>query len=231
MSKYLFILLFCISSSFGQNINQFKYVEVPQKFDFQKEANMFNLNVYTKMLLEKYGFVAYMNDETKPLEAANNNCDKVLHAKIDDQSSMFVRKLTVQLLDCQNKVVYSSKQGVSSTKDLKVAYVQALRMAFESFDPLNYKYNEESLEKATQIITAESTEVIAFEFVAKAIENGFILQSATLPEVRMQRSSIANYYIAQIGDLPGMIYKVGSIWKIDFYRNGVLETEQISIKF
>ena len=192
---------------------------------------MFNLNVYTKMLLEKYGFVAYMNDETKPLEAANNNCDKVLHAKIDDQSSMFVRKLTVQLLDCQNKIVYSSKQGISSTKDLKVAYVQALRMAFESFDTLNYKYNEESLEKATQIITAESTEVIAFEFVAKAIENGFILQSATLPEVRMQRSSIANYYIAQIGDLPGMIYKVGSSWKLDFYRNGVLETEQISIKF
>lgn len=247
MSKYIFILFFCISSSFAQNINQYKYVEVPQRFDFQKENNVYNLNVLTKLLLEKYGFVTYMNDAIKPAEAANNNCEKVLRIKIDEESTLFVRKLTVKLLDCQNNIVYSTKQGVSSTKDLKVAYNQALRMAFESFDTLGYKYNPEASAKIVTKATDNSAKAIdinrsdasakvestaiELEFIAKAVESGFLLQSATLPEVRMQKSSVDNYYIAQIGDLPAMIYKVADVWKIDFYKNGLLETKVISIKF
>ena len=300
MSKYLFILVFCISSSFAQNINQYKYVEVPQKFDFQKENNVYNLNVLTKLLLEKYGFVAYMDDAVKPADAASNNCEKVLRAKIDEESSLFVRRLTVKLLDCQNNIVFTTKQGESSTKDLRVAYNQALRMAFESFDRLQYNYEdrayaktmtvdvepkqdydvdfksntekaeviseaktdnealsnsekatqlamsnssstvkivtEDNLAKATQRTTTDAsakaeTQSVEIEFVAKKIENGFLLQSASLPDIRMQKSSIENYYIAQIGDLPAMIYKVGAVWKLDFYKNTKLESKVISIKF
>ena len=270
MSKYLFILVFCISSSFAQNINQYKYVEVPQKFDFQKENNVYNLNVLTKLMLEKYGFVAYMDDAVKPADAASNNCEKVLRAKIDEESSLFVRRLTVKLLDCQNNIVFTTKQGESSTKDLRVAYNQALRMAFESFDLLNYKYEqkasnktvsaaanhsaeallisrspkstevkivtEDNLAKATQRTTTDAsakaeTQSVEIEFVAKKIENGFLLQSASLPDIRMQKSSIENYYIAQIGDLPAIIYKVGNLWKLDFYKNAKLESKVTSIKF
>ena len=289
MSKYLFILVFCISSSFAQTINQYKYVEVPQRFDFQKENNVYNLNVLTKMLLEKYGFVTYMDDAVKPAEAANNNCEKVLRVKIDEDSSLFVRKLTVTLLDCQNKIVYSTKQGESSTKDLRVAYNLALRMAFESFDGLGYKYDEYASAKVVQTAESASAKIeintvddsvktaainsakatlnttsnnsakskvvtednlakatrrsdadvsakvesatVEIEFVAKSIENGFVLQSASLPEIRMQKSSIENYYIAQIGDLPGMIYQVGAVWKLDFYKNAQLQSKVISIKF
>ncbi len=292
MFKYIFILLFCISNSFAQNINQYKYVEVPQRFDFQKENNVYNLNVLTKMLLEKYGFVAYMNDEIKPGEATANFCAKVLHVNLEEESTLFVRKLTVKLLDCQNNVVFTTKQGQSSTKDLRVAYNQALRMSFESFNALGYKYNEDAsakvvasladrsakvataqkdnsakaaivkedisakatqirnsdnsakvkivtedkLAKATRRTNSDSsakveTKVVEFEFTAKAVENGFLLQSASLPEIRMQKSSVDHYYIAQIGDLPGMIYKVGNVWKLDYYKNGELLTKLISIKF
>ena len=269
MSKYLFILLFCISGSFAQNINEYKYVEVPQKFDFQKENNVYNLNVLTKQLVEKYGFVAYMDDEVKPADAASNNCEKVLRVKIDEESSLFVRKLTVKLLDCQNNIVFTTKKGESSTKDLRVAYNQALRMAFESFDLLRYKYEQKASEKAVnaaanhsaealqinrsnntgKIIVAEDNlakaaqrkiddssakvdgAAVEIEFNAKAIENGFLLQSASLPEIRMQKSSIDNYYIVQVGDLPAMIYKIGSIWKLDFYQNAELQSKVISIKF
>lgn len=269
MSKYIIIVLFCMSSSFAQNINQYKYVEVPQRFDFQKEANAFNVNVLTKMLLEKYGFITYMDDALKPADAANDICKEVLHVKVDEESTLFVRKLTVKLLDCQNNIVFTTKQGESSTKDLRVAYNQALRMAFESFDSLSYKYeqkasnksvnaaanhstealqinrstnpgkiivNEDNLAKVTQrTIDDASAKVesatVEIEFVAKSIENGFLLQSATLPEIRMQKSSIDNYYIAQIGDLPAMIYKIGSVWKLEYYKNAKLQSKVIDIKF
>ena len=278
MSKYLFILLFCISGSFAQNINQFKYVEVPQRFDFQKESNLYNLNELSKMLLEKYGFVTYMSDEIKPAEAANNNCAKVLRIKIDEDSNAFVTKLTIHLLDCQNNILYSTMQGLGRAKDRRVAYNQALRMAFLSFDRLDYKYNEKASSKImtevndntpnTEIINKDDfaqtkqlansstavkstgnnlgkakifsnsdtsviaqSEIVEFEFVAKTIENGFLLQSAALPEIRMQESSVDNYYIAQIGDLPGMIYRAGNVWKLDYYKNGKLHSKFISIKF
>lgn len=247
MLKYIFVLLCFANLAFGQNLNQYKYVEVPQRFDFQKENNKFNVNLYTKMLLEKYGFVAYMKDELKPEEAATNYCDKVLSVNIEDQSTLFVQKFTVQLLDCQNNVVYSSKQGTSRTKDLKVASVQALRMAFESFDTLGYKYEEKTSTKIVSAAANHSAEALQLsnspvssevknssaeiEFIAKAIDNGFLLQSASLPDIRMQKSNIDNYYIAQIGDLPAMIYRIGKVWKLDFYQNAKLQTKIISIRF
>jgi hypothetical protein len=37
-----------------RNVNDYKYVIVPEKFDFQKEPNQFKLNQLTKFLLKKY---------------------------------------------------------------------------------------------------------------------------------------------------------------------------------
>ena len=239
-------------------------------------------------MLEKYGFVTYMDNELKPEDAANNYCSKVLRVKVEEDSNAFVTKLTVHLVDCQNNEVYSTLQGLSRAKDRKVAYNQALRMAFDSFDRLNYKYNDEAsakiikvdeensvqvysntednstkttlnnsakatekinsdssvkfkiatednLAKAAQrsksdAIAKEENTAVEIEFVGKAIDNGFVLQSASLPEIRMQKSNIENYYIAQIGDLPAMIYKIGEVWRLDFYQNAKLQTKIISIK-
>lgn len=235
MSKYIFILFFCTIGVFAQNINQYKYVEVPQRFDFQKEKNTFNLNTTTKLLLEKYGFVVYMDDQVKPLDAANNMCKKTLRAEITEESSMFVRKLTIKLLDCQNNVVFASKQGTSTTKDLRVAYNQALRMAFESFDKLGYKYGEDRSDvittNTTETATMSSDSVTTFEFNAKVIDNGFLLQSSILPDILMKKSTLKDFYIVQIGDFPGMIYKENSDWKLEYYQNGELQSKLISIQF
>lgn len=235
MSKYIFIFFFFCSGLFAQNINQYKYVEVPQRFDFQKEKNAFNINVLTKLLLQKYEFVAYMDDEIKPAGASQNICDEVLHVQIDEESTLFVRKLTVKLLDCNNKVVFATKQGESSTKDLRVAYNQALRMAFESFDNLGYKYKESASAKViaakNQNTSEDGNNEAEIQFVAKTIENGFLLQSTSLPEIKMQKSNVENFYIAQVGDLPAVIYQNGSVWKLDFYKNSQLQSKIIEIKF
>ena len=45
-----------ISGAFSQtNLNNYKYVIVPKKYDFLKEEDQFRLNGLTKFLFEKYG--------------------------------------------------------------------------------------------------------------------------------------------------------------------------------
>ena len=63
---------FCFAQT--ESVNNYKYVIIPEKFSFLKEANKYNLNSLTKMVFEKYGFtVFYTNDQchlTLPLTNA-----------------------------------------------------------------------------------------------------------------------------------------------------------------
>ena len=55
---YIFILVLTVSiSSWAQsNLNDYKYVLVPEKFDFLKSNDQYQLNSLTKFLLQKKGF-------------------------------------------------------------------------------------------------------------------------------------------------------------------------------
>ena len=39
-----------------ENVNNYKYIIVPKKFDFLKEENQYRVNTFTKFLFEKQGF-------------------------------------------------------------------------------------------------------------------------------------------------------------------------------
>ena len=54
MKKYIALFLMFSTGVFAQNINDYKYALVPAKFSFFKEDNMYNLNLLTKMYLQKY---------------------------------------------------------------------------------------------------------------------------------------------------------------------------------
>ena len=137
----LFLLSFLLGTSvFSQsNVNDYKYVVVPNTFDFLKEENKFQLNDLSKFLLEKYGFEVFMENETLPNEALANNC-LALDANVLKEKGMFKTKLKIELKNCEDKVVYTSSVGESREKSYKVAYTMALREAFKSFETLNYQY-------------------------------------------------------------------------------------------
>lgn len=158
MKKTLLISLafFALTSVFAQqNLNDYKYIIIPNTFDFLKEADEYRLNSLTKFLFEKYNFEALMeNDEVLPSDYSRNNC-LGLKADVLKDSNVFKTKLSVQLKNCKNEVIYITSLGESREKSFKVAYNEALRNAFKSFESENYSYNSKNA-----IVVNEGIEVV-----------------------------------------------------------------------
>ncbi|MCK0108769.1 hypothetical protein MWU58_05660 [Flavobacteriaceae bacterium S0825] len=152
MKKLLIICLILgsISSTIAQkNINDYKYVIVPYKYDFVNEKDKYQLNSLSQFLFNKYGFEAIMEDADFPEDLIRNRC-LALRSDVIKESGMFTTKLKVQLKDCNGDVIYTTKVGASREKQYKVAYNIAIREAFMDFETVNYKYqpNEAILAKA-----------------------------------------------------------------------------------
>jgi len=135
------ILAFSFSTIVAQkSVNAYKYVLVPKQYEFLKSADKYQLNSLTKFLFDKAGFTTLFTDDVYPQELAANSC-LALKVVVDNNSGMFSTKLKINLLDCHNIVVYTTKDGRSKEKDYKKAYHEAIRKAFEEIKDLNYSYD------------------------------------------------------------------------------------------
>jgi hypothetical protein len=144
-SKILLLFILISSYAFSQSVNDYQYVIVPVKYDFLSKEDQYGLNTLTKLLLQKYGFKAYLSNEEIPLNTDNQKCN-FLYADVIQDKSMFVTKVKVALKDCKEKVVFETQFGSSREKEFAVAYKQAFRESGKSFDKLKYKYKEHGLE-------------------------------------------------------------------------------------
>lgn len=151
MKKPISILLilvvgFVCSTVQAQDLNTYKYVIVPIKYDFLSEKDQYQLNSLTEFLFEKHGFNVIMEDEKSPDDLANEPCVALRAEVVSLAEGMFtfVTKLKVRLKNCNNQVVFESKQGKSRLKQYKFAYQEALRDAFSSVKALNYSYSGKS---------------------------------------------------------------------------------------
>jgi len=125
--------------SITMGLNDYKYVIVPSKFDFFKDADKYQLNSLTKFLFEKYGFTAFLDTDDLPNDYKKNNC-LAMQSDVLEDKGLFKTKLTVQLKNCQGNVIYTTRIGETREKEFKAAYQTALRDAFKSFEGVNYKY-------------------------------------------------------------------------------------------
>lgn len=128
----------------AQDLNKFKYVIIPEKFDFAKEENQYQINSLTKFLFEKEGFETLMKKENRPADLQEDNC-LGLNANVENNSGLFVTRLVLTLEDCLGNIVFTSKEGSSREKDYKRAWHEALREAFASVKALNYSYKADAL--------------------------------------------------------------------------------------
>ena len=136
---YTFITFLLITNIYAQSsLSDYKYIVVPKKYDFLKEADKFQLNSLTKFLLEKENFTVFFDDDLST-EIANNRC-LALYTNVLDESKMFKTGLKVQLKNCKNEIVFTSKLGLSREKEYKKAFHEALRDAFKSFKEVNYSF-------------------------------------------------------------------------------------------
>ncbi|MCH7524314.1 MAG: hypothetical protein IIC74_04720 [Bacteroidetes bacterium] len=141
-TKYIFalIVLCFVSSTFSQTtINDYKYVIVPNRFNFLKSIDQYQLNSLTKFLFNKYGFTSIMDNEVFPKDLVDNGC-LALRTDVENLKGFFITKLVVVLRNCKNEIVFSSEVGETREKDFKKAYHLALRDAFKSFETVNYSY-------------------------------------------------------------------------------------------
>src|SRR5262245_37603283 len=95
----LAFMFLAVAAHSQTNLNNYKYVLVPERFDCQKEDNQYALNTITKMLLEDKGFVAIMGSDQTPPEVAANKCN-ALKAELVQKKGIFVTNLSLVLKDC-----------------------------------------------------------------------------------------------------------------------------------
>ncbi|MEP3837984.1 MAG: hypothetical protein ABJM36_10060 [Algibacter sp.] len=146
------ITCFLATTVFAQaNLNNYKYVIVPNKYDFLKGKDQYQLNSLTKFLFEKYGFEVVMEGSNYPDQMIQNRC-LALNSDVLKESGMFKTRLKVTLKDCNDKLIFESAIGESREKEYKVAYNLALREAFKSIEALNYEFvpNENLMANAKQ---------------------------------------------------------------------------------
>ncbi|GAA4887652.1 hypothetical protein GCM10023311_09290 [Flaviramulus aquimarinus] len=154
----ILIACFIATSVFSQaNLNKYKYVIVPNRFDFLKEKDQYQLNSLSQFLFNKYGFEALMEGTVYPEDLIRNRC-LALKSDVIKDSGMFKTKLSVELKDCNDQVVYTSGVGESREKEFKIAYNKALRAAFKHLEVLNYKY--EPSENVTAVAISKTSETI-----------------------------------------------------------------------
>jgi hypothetical protein len=247
MKKSLVLFILISSISIAQNIKDYEYVFVPEKFSIFKENDKFRLNTNVKLLLQKYGFKSYTKTDSVPFEIANENCNK-LYADLEKDNNFFVTKIKIILKDCYDKIVFQTDFGSSKEKELLVAYNQALREAALSFDKLNYKFKPKATAQADaktsnkiQESNTISTDVPPSNPTPVPLEVFYFAQPTTFgfqvidtePKVimRLYTTSQKNIFIAQKGTVNGVVLQKNNQWVFEYLENSKVISEVVPLKF
>ena len=248
MKKILFIItvLFAISVTAQ---SKYEVIIVPKKFSFLKSENKYNLNSLTKSFFETEGFKVFYAEENLPKEIANNRCNS-LFADVVADNGLFTSRLSVVLTDCQNNIVLTSSEGTSREKDYHKAYNEALRIALVSLRGNLKIENNNSVEvakvdekKLEEII--EKTELIEVQPIIAApvkqnegslyalpIQNGYKIVDSTPAVVYLIFATTnESVYIASKGEVKGVFMKKMNGWFFEYYKNEILVSEKVEVKF
>lgn len=180
----VFLLLFSLVKGYSQqNLNAYKYVIVPKKFDAFKKENQYKTSTLVKFLFTKNGFNA-VYDDALPEDLENNRCLGVLVSVIDE-SSMFTTKTALELKDCFSKKVLTTIMGSSKEKGYESAYREALTEAFTTIKALGYQYSPP--EKGQVAITENIAPMEENKHPKNKPDRAVVKQEAT-PENQLYKS-------------------------------------------
>lgn len=240
---FLAIVLMSVSAFSQKSIHNYNYVIVSNQFDFVSSTDEHQTSSLTKFLFNKRGFKTFLNNERLPENLIKNNC-LVLKADVKSKTSFMSTKLFIELKDCNNNIVFRSKEGKSKQKGYKKAYHEAIRKAFASVPflqykgkPLQQKPKNVIIEntKPTKAILIEKKEKIVKPKVTNVLyaqvkENGYQLVN-TQPTIvfNIINTNVKNVFI--IKNKNGILYKDNATWVAEYYKNGKKVLENYRIKF
>jgi hypothetical protein len=256
-----FLLIFLVfSMSLNAQLNNYKYIIVPTKFDNFKKPNQFRTSTLIKYLFSNEGFNTVYSD-TMPDDLADAQCSGV-KVKLIDDSGLLATKTKLALIDCNGAQIMISHEGKSKIKDLEQAYREAISESFGSFRGLDYKYEEKEEMKNTEAITvsfkndvkslkeepkpaAKHKEVLVHSkpnissanreqngvLYAQPIEGGYQLVDATPKVVHiLKNTSMPDVFLVSKNGKSGIVYKDGGKWFIEMDDN-TAKAKELKIKF
>lgn len=266
-------------AGYGQNtINNYKYVLLPQKFDFLSTTNEYQLNSAAKTLLEQKGFIVFWTNGDIPQAIATNRCSALV-ADFTQRKALFTTNLTLTLKDCYGNTVFKGKEGRSWEKEFETAYNEAMKNAFTSLNALPYKYDSTKAVQSQQTAAAPVTTTTATTTVpttvapaaavsqaqpsatappptaaqttpapqtsatpetlyAQPIANGYQLVDATPKKVMtLLKTSLQDCFLAETSGAgstsgtSGIVFKNNNQWLFEYYKDGTLVSQKLTIKF
>lgn len=190
---FLSILLMSHFSSFSQDsVNDYKYIVVPNQYEFLNEPDQYQLNSLTAFLFNKYGYTAFLNNEKFPSDLRNNGC-LALTVDVAKESNLLKTKLRIDLKDCSGTVIISSQMGESREKKYATAYNLALRDAFKTFQNLDYNYEPNAAvlaksrdQKSADEIAKEQAEIVRLKEEIKTLKE----EKVKSVEVKMPKEPV-----------------------------------------
>lgn len=134
------LALTCQSAISQSVLNQYKYIVIPNQFDFLKGRDQFQINALTKFLFNKNGFKALLDDDKLPEDLFKDRCLAAYANVVKLKGGFLKTRLQIEIEDCYGKMLYISEIGSTKEKLYEKAYNIAVRRAFESVAALGYKY-------------------------------------------------------------------------------------------
>jgi|SRR5690554_5598110 len=161
MIRFALILFFFVInfSGFAQNLNDYSYIVIPNKFEVQSESNQFMLNEMAYYYFDKNGFNVFMEHETPNAP----RCDG-LYVDVEEKMLLMGTGLYLVLRDCNKEEVYRSEQTRSKHKEYRKAYQDKLRKAFHGLETLKINqrdiayYSEPTISKDDSSKTTQQKE-------------------------------------------------------------------------
>lgn len=160
-------------------LNNYKYIIVPTKFEAFKKANQHQTSTLIKYMLVENGFNA-VYDNAMPVDLVGDRCLGLL-LELKDDSSLFTTKVTLVLKDCLSNEVYTTKEGISKEKEYKAAYTEAIKECFQTLTGVGYKYEPEANNDRPTISYKNDVKSVKDE-AGDTSANPVVQQKATLEE-------------------------------------------------
>ncbi|MEJ1223020.1 hypothetical protein [Sediminicola sp. 1XM1-17] len=208
------------------DLNQYKYIIVPKKFDGFRNENQYKTSTLIKYLFTENGFNPVYEDAL-PDDLNRNRCLGLL-VGLKDESGMFTTKLSLILSDCNSKVVMQTREGISKEKDYITAYDEAIRDAFISLQGTNYAYAPSDDQKGTVKVSFNNDVKQLNEKGTNMSENKDLEQGAGAVADYQPANAGVNETSAQAEEAPSLEgNKVGFLSKLVLYAQELTNGYQL----
>lgn len=159
------IAALCITFSYAQNVSDYKYIALPEKFSGFKN-DQYKLDVLlSKTLKQKQYIVVSGNRSQWPADANSNPCS-VLNADVVNDSGFLRNKVILEFKDCNGKVVASQKAS-TSIKEFEEGFQDALKQALVSV-PVSTPKEIETKMAVQEVQYAEPVKEVSVQKVENA---------------------------------------------------------------